>query len=89
MLDILYEYTSKWHLTVNVAKTKIVVFRNGGKLHTNEQWTYNGQLLDIVDSFTYLGVIFKYNCKFLETEKKLNKDKSAFIPCFLEQNICI
>lgn len=32
---------------------------------------YNGQLLDVVNIFTYPGVIFRYNCKFLETEKKL------------------
>lgn len=56
---ILCEYSTKWHLTVNVAKTKFVFFRNRGKVHTNEQWTYNGQLLNAVDSFTYLGVIFK------------------------------
>lgn len=31
MLNTLYSYTSVWDLTVNVQKTKIVIFRNGGK----------------------------------------------------------
>lgn len=33
----------------------------------NEHWLYDRQLLAVVDSYTYLGVIFKYNCKILET----------------------
>jgi negative regulator of genetic competence, sporulation and motility len=32
MLDTLYNYTEKWKLSVNINKTKIVVFRNGGIL---------------------------------------------------------
>jgi hypothetical protein len=32
MLDSLSNYTKEWKLKVNVQKTKIVVFRNGGKL---------------------------------------------------------
>lgn len=69
MLGVLYEYITKWHFTLNEAKTKIIVIKNGGKLHTNEHELYNGQLLYVVDSFTYFGVILRYNCKFLETEK--------------------
>ena len=32
MLDTLFLYTSKWSLSVNISKTKIVVFRNGGDI---------------------------------------------------------
>ena len=32
MLDTLNLYTDKWKLVVNVSKTKMVVFRNGGKI---------------------------------------------------------
>jgi hypothetical protein len=38
MLDELHEYATKWDLTVNIDKTKIVVFRNGGKIKDNEKW---------------------------------------------------
>ena len=40
---------------MNTNKTKIVVFRKGGKLKTNEKWTYNGIPIDILSSFKYLG----------------------------------
>ena len=31
MFNTLYSYTTKWNLTVNDVKTKIVFFRNGEK----------------------------------------------------------
>ena len=56
MLDKLCEYSYKWNVHVNVEKTKIVVFRNNFKLSAQDQWFYNGMQIDIVESFTYLGV---------------------------------
>ena len=35
-----------------------MVFRKGGKLARNEQWSYAGSLIDVVQSFTYVGVCF-------------------------------
>jgi hypothetical protein len=32
MLNTLHSYTEEWSLSVNIPKTKVVVFRNGGKL---------------------------------------------------------
>ena len=40
-LDILSEYCSKWKLTVNIDKTKIMVFRKGGSLPRNTNFTYD------------------------------------------------
>ena len=56
MLDTLYDYCNEWKIEVNVQKTKIVVFRNGGKLRNPENWSYNGYYIDIVSEFNYLGV---------------------------------
>ena len=64
MLDTLYDYTSKWSLSVNINKTKIVVFRKGGVVHLNEKWYYNNQEIEIVDQFTYLGVLLNFNGKY-------------------------
>ena len=71
MLNTLYTYTLKWKLKVNIAKTKIVVFRNGGQLKENEQWFYNGSKVDVVDKFTYLGVVLNFNGKFSVTQKHM------------------
>jgi hypothetical protein len=33
-----------------------MVFKKGGKLKANERWKLNGQNIDVVDKFNYLGV---------------------------------
>ena len=42
-------------LTVNMKKTKIMVFRRGGFLGKNEKWFFKKQQLETVDSYKYLG----------------------------------
>ena len=69
MLNVLYNYTQKWNLSVNIDKTKIVIFRNGGNIKEKEKWYYNGTRIDVVNSFTYLGIILNYNGKFTVTQK--------------------
>ena len=63
-LDILHYYFQKWYLYVNVQKTKIIVFRKGGGLSMNDFWFYGDYLIEVVDSFLYLGLILSYTGKF-------------------------
>jgi hypothetical protein len=58
MFDTLKSY-SEHCKEVNVIKTKMVVFRNGGKVKHVEKCFYDN--VELVDVFTYLGVDFKYN----------------------------
>ena len=46
-LDILHRYCTRWKLTLNVTKTKILVFRARGKLSFNDKWYYNGNELEM------------------------------------------
>ena len=69
MLDALLTYTKKWNLTVNIDKTKILVFRNGKKLTGHVNWTYDGKNIEVVDQFNYLGMLFNYNGKFTQTQR--------------------
>ena len=36
MINRLLEYCDIWHLTINLVKTKVIVFRNGGPLRQYE-----------------------------------------------------
>ena len=67
MIDTLYKYNKEWKLTLNVDKTKIVIFRNGGNIKENENWVYDGKEIQIVNQFSYLGMLFNYNGEFNET----------------------
>ena len=41
-LDIVENYCNKWKIILNIEKTKILIFRQGGKLSVNDRWFYNG-----------------------------------------------
>ena len=69
MLDALCSYNTEWKLSLNVSKTKIVVFRNGGVLRENDKWFYHGNEIEVVNEFNYLGLLFNYNGKFSKTQK--------------------
>ena len=71
-LDSLQEYCDKWNLTVNIEKTKIVVFRKGGILAHNIRFYYSGQEIEIVNSFNYLGVLFSCGGSFMQNAKFLS-----------------
>ena len=60
----LEEYAQENKLSVNVPKTKIMIFRRGGRLRKVDTFSYMGEKVDIVNSFTYLGVPFASNGKF-------------------------
>ena len=45
-------------LKVNREKTKIMVFRKGGFLGEREKWYYDGERLEVVNSYCYLGFTF-------------------------------
>jgi exonuclease III len=70
-LDALLAYSRRWGLSVNVDKSKILIFRNGGKLHDSELFMYGEECLEIVDSFNYLGMLFNFNNKFRVAESHI------------------
>ena len=45
-------------MKVNLEKTNIIVFRNGGIINRNEMWYFNGKQLKRVTYYKYLGLVF-------------------------------
>ena len=70
LLDKLLIYCKKWKIEVNKEKTEVVVFRKGWQ-PVNYRWFYDNTELKIVNSYIYLGVLFHYNGKFQQTQKRL------------------
>ena len=62
-LDAAHSYCTNFDLQVNTSKTNVVVFSRG-KIRNKPQFKYGQSVLEIVDSYKYLGCIFNYNGKF-------------------------
>ena len=63
-LDKLYEYCNNWGLIVNVEKTKCLVFKKNGRNSVLDKWFYNGEEIETVNTFKYLGFVFSNTGKF-------------------------
>lgn len=54
-------------MQVNEEKSKIVIFRNNGRVKDSECWHIGDDVLEIVNQFTYLGILLNFNNKFTKT----------------------
>ena len=70
--DHLHEYSTRYRLIVNTSKTKVMVFRRGGILPRNMKFYYNNFELAIVNTFSYLGIVFSTGGSFSECQKTLS-----------------
>ena len=57
-IDRLQDYCLKWGLTINIDKTKVLIFNSGGHKYKSYNFTLNGAVIEIVQSYCYLGIIF-------------------------------
>ena len=57
-LNSLSDVSTRLGLTVNLAKTKIIVFRKGGFLGRGERWFLKDTPIEVVNRYKYLGFPF-------------------------------
>ena len=62
-IDSICYFSVKWGLEINVDKTKICVFESRKSKNTHK-FFIEGREIEIVDSFTYLGIKFYYTGSF-------------------------
>ena len=66
-LNIQSCYCDKWNLTVNLDKTKSMIFNKAGRKLTRESFFYKNNRIDLGMEYTYLGIIFLNPLEFLQT----------------------
>ena len=77
-LNLLFKQSTRLGLDVNLDKSKIIVFRKGGRLNKHEHWYYNNCKVEVVNSYSYLGVNFTTKMNFNNFSTSLiTKAKSA------------
>ena len=62
-LNALNEYCQTWKLKINIDKTKIIKFEKL-KSHPDQEFWLNGKIVEMVDSYIYLGTTIHHNGKF-------------------------
>ena len=72
-INSLENYCKIWKLQINIDKTKIMIFSN--KKVKNLTFTLNGNTIETVDEYKYLGIILSYNGNLKHAAKYLY-DKS-------------
>jgi exonuclease III len=70
-LNIISAYCDRWKLSVNPTKTKVMIFRRGGRVPENCNFMYKGSIIEIVSKFTYLGIVFTTGGSFAEAQKTI------------------
>ena len=69
-IGILGKFCDDWCLTVNIQKTKIMVFNNAGRL-SNVQFKLNNTVLECVHRYKYLGLTFCSSGSFMYAQEEL------------------
>ena len=57
-LNVLCVAAERLCLTVNLDKSKVIVFRKGGFLAAKEKWFLGGAVVEVVNNYKYLGLTF-------------------------------
>ncbi len=72
LLDILYEWCHKWRLIVNTDKTKVMHFRSKAKPRSTYKFNVNGDPLEYVCDYKYLGTLLNEHLDYTKTAELLS-----------------
>ena len=64
MLDTLYSWCKRWRVLINAGKSKCMHFRKGRKQRSTFEFKVGNDILETVDRYRYLGVIFQEKCDY-------------------------
>lgn len=87
MINRLKSYCDCWNLKINLQKTKVVVFRNGGYLRSYEKWFYGEDAIEVATYYKYLGIVFSSRFSWYMCQKTLAEQATKAI-FSLKSSLC-
>lgn len=87
-LQLFENYCETWKLTVNVSKTKVMVFGSRGNTFQN-QFKWKNEIIEVVVSYKYLGLFFPRTKSYVKAKKHLidQANKAMFSLLKKSQNL--
>ena len=76
LINKLAMYCKTFKLKVNLGKTNIIVFRNGGYLSSYEKWYFEGIPIRVVTYYKYLGLVVSSRLSWYACQKTLAEQAS-------------
>ena len=80
-LDAVHDYCDMCKLTVNIKKTKIIVFSRGKVKHF-PTFEYGNNTIEVVSDYIYLGITMNFNNKFNKAIKNKIKAGKPYFQCW-------
>ena len=71
-INLIEQFSNGIGSDINIDKTKIIVFRNGGNLKRTERWLYDKRNIEVVSYYKYLGVYFTTSLSWSKTHYMLS-----------------
>ena len=89
MLDVLNVWVSNNSMVVNFLKSNVVHFRNNAKPRTSHVFTCGNDVIDISDSYVYLGVLFTEHLDYNQMAKHVSKSASRALGLLIAKTKCL
>ena len=79
MLDIVYNYSSKWRYSINPNKSQIIILNYKLPSSFHFQWKLDGHIIPIVSSVKHLGILITTSPSTItRTNNSITSSRSAF-----------
>ena len=75
-LNLLKLFCDKWGMKVNLDKTNVIVYRNGGIIKSYEKWWFNGVKIQTSSYYKYLGLMVSSRGSWTTATKTLAQQAS-------------
>ena len=72
-ITALNNFCSKWGLSINIKKTKIIIFEHSKQPSAACQCYLGNELIEVVSTYCYLGIVFDRNGSFKTATDELRK----------------
>ena len=80
-INLIGEFCNIKEMKVNLNKTEIIVFRNGGPLRNYERWNLEGTPIRTTSEYKYMGLIFTPKLSWSKAKRKLAAQARKAVFC--------